>query len=290
MRGEQSTLCSSPNSSRGSPPLARGTELLALTDAADVGITPACAGNRPARSSRSWLRRDHPRLRGEQKLVDSATIASLGSPPLARGTAVAAADDGRAVGITPACAGNSPPDERGLVVAEDHPRLRGEQLSSFRNRSRLLGSPPLARGTGTQPPRKPGARGITPACAGNSSRPSPATTASRDHPRLRGEQNPELVNNNLDLGSPPLARGTVPLHVFAAGTARITPACAGNSRPSTATSSSEWDHPRLRGEQIPTSAVGNGEKGSPPLARGTARQADPEGRRPGITPACAGNS
>ena len=33
-------------------------------------------------------------------------------------------------------------------MAKDHPRLRGEQITSFKVSKEKLGSPPLARGTG----------------------------------------------------------------------------------------------------------------------------------------------
>ena len=49
----------------GSPPLARGIQVILDEDDYSKGITPACAGNTPLRldqAIRSW---DHPRLRGE---------------------------------------------------------------------------------------------------------------------------------------------------------------------------------------------------------------------------------
>ena len=50
----------------GSPPLARGTGQTYAEFAADIGITPACAGNSLVAFLMYARARDHPRLRGEQ--------------------------------------------------------------------------------------------------------------------------------------------------------------------------------------------------------------------------------
>ena len=131
----------------------------------------------------------------------------------------------------------------------DHPRLRGEQMHYVSLRLVAQGSPPLARGTGLFHFSASISGGITPACAGNRSSQSAAVMSSRDHPRLRGEQNTARPLVCQHIGSPPLARGT-------AGSLRrrhipcgITPACAGNSALCFIFPPARRDHPRLRGEQ-----------------------------------------
>ena len=131
----------------GSPPLARGTDEFADQRRKHTRITPACAGNRQSARWCTLRRKDHPRLRGEQCLNNSMTMAMVGSPPLARGT-----ERGRAIkscrkGITPACAGNRFFYLCSLCGGWDHPRLRGEQLSLRDKTIWSRGSPPLARGT-----------------------------------------------------------------------------------------------------------------------------------------------
>ena len=71
-----------------------------------------------------------------------------GSPPLARGTALALLHRHLRDGITPACAGNSTPPYTGIRPLWDHPRLRGEQFPRQPRDKLFKGSPPLARGTG----------------------------------------------------------------------------------------------------------------------------------------------
>ena len=72
---------------------------------------------------------DHPRLCGEKKEHDLPFEGDEGSPPPMRGK------DGLQVrvcqrsGITPAYAGKSPLEWRGLLSARDHPRLCGEKAA-----------------------------------------------------------------------------------------------------------------------------------------------------------------
>ena len=159
----------------GSPPLARGTAIASYDKSIKLGITPACAGNskRPQKcKSRQW---DHPRLRGEQAAWQMQPGDLVGSPPLARGTEGCGWIPASVCGITPACAGNSPPILIFSPPSRDHPRLRGEQRSALRRSALHRGSPPLARGTDAKTRLHTVDIRITPACAGNR------------HPRLRAQ-------------------------------------------------------------------------------------------------------
>ena len=107
---------------------------------------------------------------------------------------------------------------------------------------------------------------------------------------MRGEQNRLIAGLKNDMGSPPLARGTVTLDAAKMHLRRITPACAGNSILFFAFRDKSWDHPRLRGEQNRLIAGLKNDMGSPPLARGTAALFCTTAKLLWITPACAGNS
>ena len=228
MRGEQ-LLSLNPNClTKGSPPLARGTVQSPHPAPFRPGITPACAGNSNLMVYQGHKAGDHPRLRGEQNASPRLKRSSLGSPPLARGTAFKSQSELFDEGITPACAGNSPVAASRAFSARDHPRLRGEQSTTDLTAAKVIGSPPLARGT--DPERRYGRayRGITPACAGNRTRRSRPFLAARDHPRLRGEQLRRAFQKRQYAGSPPLARGTAMSCLSVSRICRITPACAGN--------------------------------------------------------------
>ena len=233
----------------GSPPLARGTAKGVFDSNEISGITPACAGNSLIVVVIVHLPWDHPRLRGEQQDNAKNKVGEMGSPPLARGTVGDGHGVSRGRGITPACAGNRIPSPRPERGAKDHPRLRGEQEAWTRPTGLVLGSPPLARGTADGNFKIQGLIGITPACAGNSLRTIIGNTQMRDHPRLRGEQRMLGGRDPQQMGSPPLARGTVYSFSPSATNRGITPACAGNRRCGRFGENLDRDHPRLRGEQ-----------------------------------------
>ena len=69
----------------GSPPLARGVHLMWYPCLPQVWITPACAGSTLPHCRWRCRSGDHPRLRGEYRLLISLRLAIRGSPPLARG-------------------------------------------------------------------------------------------------------------------------------------------------------------------------------------------------------------
>ena len=91
----------------GSPPRVRGTVSCCVIDRLQIGITPACAGNR----GRGWIplhrQRDHPRVCGEQPPKGKLWNNSMGSPPRVRGTELHPEWLRQYKRITPACAGNS---------------------------------------------------------------------------------------------------------------------------------------------------------------------------------------
>ncbi len=154
----------------------------------DEGSPPACAGNSRRQPTTRAGRRDHPRVRGEQEWHLAVLGPGGGSPPHARGTGAVprrrrdwsgitpacagnrshpGAVAGPRVGITPACAGNSLRPRAGTRRATDHPRVRGEQLTSNGPGQGASGSPPRARGTAHGGHRADPRDRITPACAGN---------------------------------------------------------------------------------------------------------------------------
>ena len=107
LRGEQQYDGKPHRIKLGSPPLARGTVSRSAYCSPFRGITPACAGNSYPLLRVLQGHGDHPRLRGEQRMLGGRDPQQLGSPPLARGTDVSASVPSAYNGITPACAGNS---------------------------------------------------------------------------------------------------------------------------------------------------------------------------------------
>ena len=268
MRGEHRGRGRLAHDADGSSPLARGARVGRGADRGRRGIIPACAGSTPPSRGRSRRRRDHPRLRGEHVSRSSSHLSGKGSSPLARGARSSLLGVEEVSGIIPACAGSTSVTRCAAEAGQDHPRLRGEHSSMPVDGSVFPGSSPLARGAReTASGRREMAR-IIPACAGSTrGRPS-ASTAQRDHPRLRGEHPSRLSPQQARGGSSPLARGAQRFARNATTGSRIIPACAGSTPCASAAPLAREDHPRLRGEHTTSCPQTSARRGSSPLARG----------------------
>ena len=233
-------------------------------------ITPACAGS-TSRSNRGRVcTEDHPRLRGEYKRSRRSMKEQTGSPPLARGVQLLIIFILQYVRITPACAGST---------------FLFNSLTEL-----FMGSPPLARGVRLIMVRVGSARRITPACAGSTHLQTDKDNLEKDHPRLRGEYYVDVQYSKNHLGSPPLARGVLPLPCITTFHFRITPACAGSTLFFSPLHPFKKDHPRLRGEYNKRTPERHYLPGSPPLARGVLSVTESDIAYPRITPACAGST
>ena len=107
----------------------------------------------------------------------------------------------------------------------------GEQSIPWPMLHRDFPSPPRVRGTVQKIQKVKVRQRITPACAGNSDGYVPRPKSARDHPRVCGEQRILFEGEEDGGGSPPRVRGTDSARNAVEATARITPACAGNSQP-----------------------------------------------------------
>ena len=83
--GEKSPMVICAGCCKGSPPRVRGKGYVKATRASRRGITPACAGKSHLVTRRDDVIRDHPRVRGEKILSQSACLRSIGSPPRTQG-------------------------------------------------------------------------------------------------------------------------------------------------------------------------------------------------------------
>jgi len=166
----------------------RGTDYVSVDIGGCTGITPAYAGNSYKVARRCHIKRDHPRVCGEQVEEISIYPQGLGSPPRMRGTDIRA--------------------KKGIARV-DHPRVCGEQRPLSGGGFDALGSPPRMRGTALFHVYLHARRRITPAYAGNRIELVKLMQAGRDHPRVCGEQSAAEAIETIEGGSPPRMRGTV---------------------------------------------------------------------------------
>jgi len=172
------------------------------------------------------MRVDHPCVRGGAR---PPTSSSYGSPSHARGARreprarpggvrITSAGAGSTAAVPrrtpcpwdhPRCAGSTCPARSRLPGGRNYPRVRREHVRVTREQVAGHGSPPRARGALHPRGREVVLRGITPACAGSTTPAPPAGAPPRDHPRLRREHNGNGNCANLQVGSPPRARGAL---------------------------------------------------------------------------------
>ena len=110
--------------------------------------------------------KDHPRLRGKNRINLPVNDFRLGSPPLAREKLDSWKQRKPPSRITPACAGKTPFGSGQAAACRDHPRLRGKNVPFSSISVLAAGSPPLAREKPSGPVHRVLEFGITPACAG----------------------------------------------------------------------------------------------------------------------------
>ena len=110
------------------------------------------------------------------------------------------------------------------------------------------------------------------------------------HPLARGEHSDRTMQNDLQQGSSPLARGTPPVGCTGKVFGGLIPARAGNTLMDGSRNFAKRAHPRSRGEHLMTLRVMSRARGSSPLARGTRGRSFSASTRPGLIPARAGNT
>ena len=130
--------------------------------------------------------------------------------------------------------------------------------------------------------------GITPAYAGKSSLYFFVSRLLRDHPRVCGEKDVDVIASTTQIGSPPRMRGKEASTEAKHTDHRITPAYAGKSVIFCVCFFFVWDHPRVCGEKVSLSASDSGLLGSPPRMRGKGTMPMLLDKCSRITPAYAG--
>ncbi len=168
-------------------------------------------------------------MRGDNYVRTVSPSCGTGSPPHARGQHPRYRVRPRCLRFTPACAGTT---RSRLATRSDttvHPRMRGDNVGEQPRAVADGGSPPHARGQRSQELTCPRRQRFTPACAGTTARRSSASPRVTVHPRMRGDNRPDLRYADPERGSPPHARGQLGQALVPVAVRRFTPACAGTT-------------------------------------------------------------
>ena len=187
-------------------------------------------------------------MRGEDKSSDAVSVASMGTPPRARGRLSPPRDTPTGLGNTPACAGKTRRRTPHSAPWWEHPRVRGEDNDLRANSHAGVGTPPRARGRLAHCLAHCLNDGNTPACAGKTGGEEQAWADRGEHPRVRGEDGPSMFTMKGFQGTPPRARGRPSVRPPSVKTYGNTPACAGKTVVVALEGVQTREHPRVRGE------------------------------------------
>ena len=194
-------------------------------------IIPAHAGNTLSISPGQRAAPDHPRACGEHLCKAGLGPEWCGSSPRMRGTPRIQDAPWPRRRIIPAHAGNTGQGNRNCLGLVDHPRACGEHTSSCQSKSFSGGSSPRMRGTRDGGRSRHVVLRIIPAHAGNTCLDRIEITSRPDHPRACGEHACWPREKLRCSGSSPRMRGTRCARILSPRHARIIPAHAGNTRP-----------------------------------------------------------
>ena len=206
-RGENGTRVSLELLSWGSSPLTRGKRGSRDHRPDARGLIPAHAGKTSMVSARPPPSGAHPRSRGENHEGTEIVGFIVGSSPLTRGKLLCRLLALRRHGLIPAHAGKTKGRRLSGRGMGAHPRSRGENTAAGLPAAGVGGSSPLTRG---KPPRRspPKSRpGLIPAHAGKTRTAQGRPSSAGAHPRSRGENPIEPLNEEAEAGSSPLTRG-----------------------------------------------------------------------------------
>ena len=96
---------------------------------------------------RQWgYEKEHPRVRGENGLLTATGWAQAGTSPRARGKLPVVATAYTFYRNIPACAGKTGFGCGSVMIAAEHPRVRGENLKKLQPHPENFGTSPRARG------------------------------------------------------------------------------------------------------------------------------------------------
>ena len=231
IRGEHSSWSIFESYGQGSSPHTRGAPTAARPRFWRRGIIPAYAGSTAPRRTGRFGRTDHPRIRGEHRILKKGLSLYGGSSPHTRGALIHTEDRIDVTGIIPAYAGSTSSRSAQISPRRDHPRIRGEHLTWWAAAPMTDGSSPHTRGALGDPGYDLDDPGIIPAYAGSTPTGRRYAGASADHPRIRGEHIVGSIGMVIGWGSSPHTRGAPARTAGLGCRRRIIPAYAGSTSP-----------------------------------------------------------
>ena len=208
----------------------RGKPLILSPGSGEPRLIPACAGKTRTTSRTVVWSTAHPRVCGENALVEASPLAPIGSSPRVRGKQRRRENGGSDTGLIPACAGKTCRGSRFSRARTAHPRVCGENVVGHAPGPVISGSSPRVRGKRTARRAHPRRPRLIPACAGKTAHAPVRASTGRAHPRVCGENLQQSQSAVESVGSSPRVRGKLPRLLPGDAPRRLIPACAGKTR------------------------------------------------------------
>ena len=235
-------------------------------------------------------RRDHPRSRGENFVIEIVSMRTPGSSPLMRGKHGHVSNWQNPHGLIPTHAGKTLARAARSRQRGAHPRSHGENQPRVRRHTPPPGSSPLTRGKPQDVWIERLQERLIPTHAGktwSATERSPSRTA---HPRSRGENLVLRLHENHGRGSSPLTRGELACDTQGVDVVGLIPTHAGKTAPSQCKTCARRAHPRSRGENQAAFTALRKVSGSSPRMRGKRARAPARSSRAGLIPTHAGKT
>ena len=248
VRGDDEKAGHTDFKTTGSPPRAWGRPGLVAGSAASVPVHPHVRGDDLALMLRLDGQLVHPHVRGDDHLSPQNICLPLGSPPRAWGRRGHAVRRTPGLRFTPTCVGTTSTAGSRPSSRTVHPHVRGDDGLALPQQIANYGSPPRAWGRPAPGRFACGAYRFTPTCVGTTAFCSSISERLAVHPHVRGDDVRHVLDERLELGSPPRAWGRLEREqVFGQG-ARFTPTCVGTTSTSPAPAALRTVHPHVRGD------------------------------------------
>ena len=171
-------------------------------------------------------------------------------------------------GLIPTHAGKTGYEAKVSFAQPAHPHSRGENPLRGREKLGGRGSSPLTRGRRTLSDLDRLAAGLIPTHAGKTRLMVSDPHGRRAHPHSRGENSKALCRASRAMGSSPLTRGKLGLHMSLIWDIRLIPTHAGKTPRTVHGRNRSRAHPHSRGENHVFDVGGREYCGSSPLTRG----------------------